>query len=134
MCATKKAPSPSWYRVSVNNNGRVSAVHVGQPPSAVRPSEARLSPVGALDNSPPLQWRVNKNRARSSVGTTEITHALSYDQSILLDNRGNTMTSVAAPPIIKLTNYINGQWADSRASEWRDVVNPATGETLAQVR
>src|ERR1700732_85266 len=43
------------------------------------------------------------------------------------------MTTVAAPPAIKLTNYINGQWAESSASEWRDVVNPATGETLAQV-
>ena len=43
------------------------------------------------------------------------------------------MMSVAAPPIIKLTNYINGRWTDSRASEWRDVINPATGEILAQV-
>ena len=43
------------------------------------------------------------------------------------------MTSVAAPPTIRLTNYINGHWTDSSASEWRDVVNPATGETLAQV-
>ena len=41
--------------------------------------------------------------------------------------------TVAAPPITRLTNYINGQWADSRAGEWRDVVNPATGEALAQV-
>src|SRR5712671_1746972 len=43
------------------------------------------------------------------------------------------MTTVAAPPAIKLTNYINGQWTDSRANEWRDVINPATGEVLAQV-
>src|SRR6202047_5692968 len=43
------------------------------------------------------------------------------------------MTTVAAPPAIKLTNYINGQWAESSAIEWRDVINPATGETLAQV-
>src|SRR6202142_2828566 len=43
------------------------------------------------------------------------------------------MTSIAAPPIIRLTNYVNGHWAESPASEWRDVVNPATGETLAQV-
>src|SRR6202163_4472664 len=43
------------------------------------------------------------------------------------------MTPVAAPPVIKLTNYINGRWTDSQANEWRDVVNPATGETLAQV-
>jgi malonate-semialdehyde dehydrogenase (acetylating)/methylmalonate-semialdehyde dehydrogenase len=47
------------------------------------------------------------------------------------------MTTVAAPPTIKLTNYINGQWTDSRAGsskqEWRDVINPATGEVLAQV-
>src|SRR5277367_5445102 len=41
--------------------------------------------------------------------------------------------TVAAPPTLRLTNYINGQWTDSSAQEWRDVVNPATGETLAQV-
>ena len=41
--------------------------------------------------------------------------------------------SVAAPPITRLTNYINGQWTDSPTSEWRDVVNPATGEILASV-
>ena len=41
--------------------------------------------------------------------------------------------TVAAPPATKLTNYINGQWTDSRSSEWRDVVNPATGELLASV-
>src|SRR5271156_2073827 len=43
------------------------------------------------------------------------------------------MTTVAAPPAIRLTNFINGRWTDSSASEWRDVVNPATGETLAHV-
>ena len=41
--------------------------------------------------------------------------------------------SVAAPPVTKLTNYINGQWTDSPQPEWRDVVNPATGEILASV-
>src|SRR5579871_2648067 len=41
--------------------------------------------------------------------------------------------TVAAPPAIRLTNYINGQWTDSRSSESRDVVNPATGEVLASV-
>src|SRR5579871_192378 len=41
--------------------------------------------------------------------------------------------SVAAPPITRLTNYVNGQWTESRASEWKDVTNPATGETLANV-
>src|ERR1700728_3304681 len=48
-------------------------------------------------------------------------------------SKGELMTTVAAPPTIRLTNYINGRWTDSSASEWRDVVNPATGETLAQV-
>src|SRR5712672_1283653 len=43
------------------------------------------------------------------------------------------MTPVAAPPITRLTNFINGQWTDSSDREWRDVINPATGETLAQV-
>src|SRR5579859_6349177 len=41
--------------------------------------------------------------------------------------------TVAAPPSLRLTNFINGQWTESRASEWRDVVNPATGEVLASV-
>ena len=41
--------------------------------------------------------------------------------------------SVAAPPASKLTNYSNGQWTESLASEWREVVNPATGEVLASV-
>jgi malonate-semialdehyde dehydrogenase (acetylating) / methylmalonate-semialdehyde dehydrogenase len=41
--------------------------------------------------------------------------------------------SVAAPTITRLGHYINGRWTDSSASEWRDVINPATGETLAQV-
>src|SRR5713226_5747480 len=41
--------------------------------------------------------------------------------------------TVAAPPITRLTNYINGQWTDSRAGEWRDVINPASGEVLASV-
>src|ERR1700693_1632277 len=40
------------------------------------------------------------------------------------------MTPVAAPPTLRLTNYINGQWTDSRASEWRDASNPAPGEPL----
>src|SRR6266705_3450119 len=30
-------------------------------------------------------------------------------------------------------NYINGQWRNSFAKEFTDVINPATGETLAQV-
>ena len=41
--------------------------------------------------------------------------------------------SVAAPPANKVTNFINGQWAPAQSSEWRDVVNPATGEILASV-
>src|ERR1700674_1476102 len=41
--------------------------------------------------------------------------------------------TVAAPPITKLTNYINGQWTHPHATEWRDVVNPATSEVLASV-
>jgi malonate-semialdehyde dehydrogenase (acetylating) / methylmalonate-semialdehyde dehydrogenase len=40
--------------------------------------------------------------------------------------------SVAAPSITKVPNFINGHWVESRASEWLDVTNPATGETIAQ--
>jgi malonate-semialdehyde dehydrogenase (acetylating)/methylmalonate-semialdehyde dehydrogenase len=43
------------------------------------------------------------------------------------------MTTVAAPPLTKIPNYINGQWQDSAASEWQDVINPATGGVLTRV-
>src|SRR5712691_13340926 len=33
----------------------------------------------------------------------------------------------------RLSNYISGQWQESTAKEFADVMNPATGETLAQV-
>lgn len=33
----------------------------------------------------------------------------------------------------RMPNYINGGWKDSTATEFADVLNPATGETLAQV-
>jgi malonate-semialdehyde dehydrogenase (acetylating) / methylmalonate-semialdehyde dehydrogenase len=41
--------------------------------------------------------------------------------------------TVAAPPLTKVSNYINGQWVESRSSEWLDVTNPATGEAIAKV-
>ena len=41
--------------------------------------------------------------------------------------------TVATPTLIKLPNYINGQWRKATTSEWLDVSNPATGEPLAQV-
>jgi malonate-semialdehyde dehydrogenase (acetylating)/methylmalonate-semialdehyde dehydrogenase len=41
--------------------------------------------------------------------------------------------TVAAPPLTRVPNYINGQWQDSGATEWQDVANPATGEVLARV-
>src|SRR3984893_18032226 len=33
----------------------------------------------------------------------------------------------------KVLNYIDGRWVESKATEWRDVVNPATGEPLTRV-
>jgi malonate-semialdehyde dehydrogenase (acetylating)/methylmalonate-semialdehyde dehydrogenase len=39
---------------------------------------------------------------------------------------------VAAPPTTKVPNFINGRWVESYASDWLDVTNPATGETVAQ--
>jgi len=41
--------------------------------------------------------------------------------------------TVAAPPLTKVPNYVNGQWIESKASEWLDVTNPATGEPIAKV-
>jgi malonate-semialdehyde dehydrogenase (acetylating)/methylmalonate-semialdehyde dehydrogenase len=41
--------------------------------------------------------------------------------------------TVAAPTATKVPQFINGQWVESNASEWQDVLNPATGEVLATV-
>src|SRR5262249_50328240 len=35
--------------------------------------------------------------------------------------------------LTEVSNYINGEWQHSTATEWQDVVNPATGEVLARV-
>jgi malonate-semialdehyde dehydrogenase (acetylating)/methylmalonate-semialdehyde dehydrogenase len=41
--------------------------------------------------------------------------------------------TVATPTLIKVTNYVNGRWRESTATEWLDVSNPATGDLIAQV-
>ena len=33
----------------------------------------------------------------------------------------------------KIPNFINGEWVESPASEWMDVLNPATGENLGKI-
>jgi len=33
----------------------------------------------------------------------------------------------------KVLNYVNGAWVEPKSAEWRDVVNPATGEAIAQM-
>jgi malonate-semialdehyde dehydrogenase (acetylating)/methylmalonate-semialdehyde dehydrogenase len=43
------------------------------------------------------------------------------------------MNTVVASRLTRVPNYANGQWQDSSATEWQDVVNPATGEVLASV-
>lgn len=40
-------------------------------------------------------------------------------------------TAVAAET--RVPHFINGQWVESNAGEWQDVVNPASGEVLARV-
>src|SRR5579862_3838446 len=32
----------------------------------------------------------------------------------------------------RLPNYVDGRWVESKSSDWRDVVNPATSEAIAQ--
>src|SRR2546422_2599739 len=43
------------------------------------------------------------------------------------------MSSAVTTQVTDLQNYMNGAWRRSTAREWLDVVNPATGETLAKV-
>jgi malonate-semialdehyde dehydrogenase (acetylating)/methylmalonate-semialdehyde dehydrogenase len=41
--------------------------------------------------------------------------------------------STATVSATKIPQFINGQWVESRSTDWQDVLNPATGEVLAQV-
>jgi len=41
--------------------------------------------------------------------------------------------TIAAPPANKIPQFINGEWIESQAAEWLDVVNPATAEVLGRV-
>jgi len=43
------------------------------------------------------------------------------------------MTTIAAPPITRVRNFIVGVWPDSAARHWPDVTTAATGEVLARV-
>ena len=40
--------------------------------------------------------------------------------------------TVADVTLTKVSNFVGGKWTESNSSEWVDVVNPATGETIAQ--
>src|SRR5882672_2279910 len=40
-----------------------------------------------------------------------------------------TLTATAT----KVPNFVNGRWVESSSKEWRDVINPASGEVLASV-
>src|ERR1700677_101787 len=42
------------------------------------------------------------------------------------------MAIAAPPPLTKVPNYVSGQWVESTATEWLEVTNPATGETIAR--
>ena len=33
----------------------------------------------------------------------------------------------------KVPHYIDGQWVESHAREWSEIINPATGESLGKV-
>src|SRR6267154_165575 len=43
------------------------------------------------------------------------------------------MTTAVASPATKVANFFNGKWHDSAATDWQDVINPATGKVLARV-
>lgn len=42
------------------------------------------------------------------------------------------MISAETATVTAVPNYINGQWLEAKASEWLDVINPATGEVIAR--
>jgi malonate-semialdehyde dehydrogenase (acetylating) / methylmalonate-semialdehyde dehydrogenase len=43
------------------------------------------------------------------------------------------MTTLAVSNLTDIPNFIGGEWQQSQATDWQDVINPATGEVLARV-
>ena len=43
------------------------------------------------------------------------------------------MDAAVTPKVATVKLLINGEFVESRTSEWRDVLNPATQEVLARV-
>jgi malonate-semialdehyde dehydrogenase (acetylating)/methylmalonate-semialdehyde dehydrogenase len=43
------------------------------------------------------------------------------------------MTTTVTPPLTRVSNYVDGKWCESSSADLHDVVNPATGEVLANV-
>src|SRR5499425_2205445 len=41
--------------------------------------------------------------------------------------------STAIMTEVKIPHYINGQWVESNAKDWQEVVNPATAEVIGRV-
>ncbi len=38
-----------------------------------------------------------------------------------------------ATEVLRVSQYVSGRWVESSATEWQEVINPATGEVLAKV-
>jgi malonate-semialdehyde dehydrogenase (acetylating)/methylmalonate-semialdehyde dehydrogenase len=43
------------------------------------------------------------------------------------------MTTLAVSNLTDIPNFVGGEWQQSQATDWQDVINPATGEVLARV-
>src|SRR5579871_2579026 len=121
-CANRRRPGRAGVRPrgSVRSKRRCGAVGLG------------CHPERGLAFVPKREGESKDPYSRCIIGSLREFSISPPAQETLRDSRGIVMT-VAAPPAIRLTNYINGQWTDSRSSESRDVVNPATGEVLASV-
>jgi malonate-semialdehyde dehydrogenase (acetylating)/methylmalonate-semialdehyde dehydrogenase len=46
---------------------------------------------------------------------------------------GFTKIMTTATEVLRVSHYVNGRWLPSNAAAWQEVVNPATGEILANV-
>ena len=46
---------------------------------------------------------------------------------------GFTTIMTTATEVLRVSHYVNGRWLPSNAAAWQEVVNPATGEILANV-
>src|ERR1700687_6196289 len=90
--------------------------------SAAKASEEKTR---TLENHKGVAPKLYSSRT-SHIGTTKSFLPATPELRIVMNEATATQT--------KVLNYIDGSWVESKSTEWRDVINPATRENTGETR